>query len=108
MLINILILSVAVFLVSQLLPGIHIKGFLTAVGVAIVYSLINFFFGWLFVLLSLPFIIVTFGLFMLVINAFVLWLTDKLVRNFEIQGFGTTIIAAFLITLVDSGIKWLL
>jgi len=107
MIINVLILSVAVFLVAQLLPGIRVKNFYTAILVAIVYSLINFFTGWLLVLLSLPFMIITFGLFKLVINAFMLWLTDKLMEDFEISDVLTTFIAAALITFVDSAVRWM-
>ena len=44
MIINVLILSAAIFLVSQILPGVRIKGYLTAVVAAVVYSVINFFF----------------------------------------------------------------
>ncbi len=102
-----LILSVAVFLVAQLLPGIRVKNFYTAIIVAIVYSLINFFTGWLLILLSLPFMIITFGLFKLVINAFMLWLTDKLMEDFKISDLLTTFIAAFLITIVDSAMHWM-
>lgn len=108
MIINVLILSVAIFLVSQILPGVRIKGYLTAVVVAVVYSVINFFFGWLFTLLTLPLVIITFGLFKLVINAFMLWITDKMIEGFEIKDFFNTIIAAVLITLADSFIHWLL
>ena len=108
MFINILILSAAVFLVSQVLPGIQIKNYITAIIVAIVYSLINFFLGWVLVILSLPFIIITFGLFKLVINAFMLWLTDRIIEDFQIKDFFTTVLAALLITVVDSLIKWVL
>ena len=108
MLINMLILSVTIFLVSQVLPGIQVKNFGTAIVVAIVYSVINFFTGWLLVLVTLPVIIVTFGLFKLVINAFLLWLTDLLIDDFEIKDLLTTFVAASLITLVDSLIKWIL
>ncbi|MCD4675103.1 MAG: phage holin family protein [Desulfobacula sp.] len=104
--VNILILSVAVFLVSNLLPGIRIKNFVTAIIVAFVYSIINLLTGWLLVILTLPFIIITFGLFKFVINAFLLWLTDKIIEDFEIKNVFTTLIAAFLITIVDSLIKW--
>jgi len=103
--INILILSVAVFIVSNILPGIRIKNFITAIVVAVVYSLINFFIGWFLVLLTLPFIFITLGLFKFVINAFLLWVTDKLIDDFEIKNFSTTLIAAFLITMVDSFVK---
>ena len=95
---NILLYAVAVFIVAKILPKIHIKSFFTAVIVAIVYSLINFFIGWLLTLISLPLILVTFGLFHLVINAILLWITDKLIKDFEIENFTTTLIAAILIT----------
>lgn len=104
--VNILILSAAVFLVSSFLPGIRIKNYMTAIMVAIVYSIINFFLGWLLVVLSIPLIIITFGLFKFVINAFLLWLTDKFFEDFEIKGLFTTFVAAFLITMVDTLIKW--
>jgi len=65
---NILLLSAAIFIVAQIMPTIRIKSFWTAIIVAIVYSLINFLIGWLLVLLTLPFIIITFGLFKLVLN----------------------------------------
>ena len=42
-----------------------------------------------------------------VINAFLLWITDKLIDDFEIDGFGATLIAAFLIALVDSLLRWI-
>lgn len=106
MIVDILILSAAVFLVAQVLPGIRVKNYMTALVVALVYSLVNFFIGWLLVLMSLPLIVLTLGVFKLVVNAFMLWLTDKMIADFKIRDFLTTIIAAFLITCVDSLIKW--
>ncbi len=100
-LLSILILAVAVFIVAKLMPSIHIKSFWTALVVALVYSVINFLVGWLLTLLALPFIILTLGLFKFVINAFLLWVTDKLIEDFEIDGVGATLIAALLITIID-------
>ncbi|MFH1155514.1 MAG: phage holin family protein [Pseudomonadota bacterium] len=107
MIVNILLLSVAVFVVSTALPGVRLKSYWTALGVAVVYSVINFFVGWLLVFLSFPFIVVTFGLFLFVINALLLWITDKLIDDFEIDNFGVTLLAAFLITLVNGLLKWI-
>ncbi|MBU0971624.1 MAG: phage holin family protein [Proteobacteria bacterium] len=108
MIFNILILAVAVFLVARFLPGIRVKNFYTAILVAIVYSIINFFIGWLLILLTLPFMIITFGLFKLMINAFMLWLTDKFMDDFKIKDFLTTFIAALLITFIDTAVRWML
>ncbi len=107
-LLNILLLSIAIFVVAQLMPTIRIKNYWTAILVAMVYSLISFFIGWLLFLISLPFILITFGLFKFVINAFLLWITDKLIKDFEIEGLGSTLVAAFLITLLDTAFRWLL
>ena len=65
-----------------------------------------FIFGWLLVFLTLPLIILTLELFMFVINAVLLYITDKIIEDFEIQNFGATIIAAFLITISHSFLKW--
>ena len=105
---NLLLLSVAIFVVAKIMPSIHIKNFWTAIVVALVYSIINFLTGWFLFLLSLPFIIITFGLFKFVINAFLLWITDKLIEDFEIDSFGSTLIAAFLITIIDYMLKWII
>ena len=107
-LLSLLILSVTIFLIAKLIPAIHIKSFWTAILVAVVYSVINFLLGWLFFLISLPFILITFGLFKFVINAVLLWITDKLIKDFEIEGFGWTLLAALLIALVDTAMKGLL
>ena len=108
MILNILILAIAVFLVALFLPGIRVRNFYTAILVAIVYSLVNFFIGWLLIFVTLPFMIIIFGLFKLMINALMLWLTDKLMDDFKIKDFLTTFIAALLITMVDSAIRWML
>jgi len=105
--INLLVLSIAILLVAQIMPSIHIKNFGTVIVVAVVYSLINFFTGWLLVLLTLPLVILTFGLFKFVINAVLLWITDLVIEDFKIDNFSSTLLAAFLITIIDSLLKWL-
>lgn len=97
-LLNILVLSVIIYLIAQFVPAVRVKNFGTAVIVAIVYSLINFFLGWLFELLSFPLMLLTLGLFKFVINAIFLWITDKLLDDFEIASFGWTILTALLIS----------
>lgn len=104
---NILLLSIAIFIVAKAMPKIHIESFWTVVIVALVYSLINFLLGGLLALLSLPLMFITFGLFKLVINAFLLWITDKLIADFEIEDITTTLIAALLITVIDSILRWI-
>ena len=83
-LLNWLILSVSVFVVTRILPSVRIKGFATAVLVAFVYGILKLLLTQILVFLSLPLIFLTFGLFYFVINAFLLWLTDKLISEFEV------------------------
>ncbi|GAB4338826.1 MAG: phage holin family protein [Calditrichia bacterium] len=107
LLLKIGILSLAIFLVARIMPSVHIKSYGTAVIVAIVYSFINLLLGWLFTLISFPLIVITFGLFKFVINAALLWITDQLIDDFRIDSFGSTLLAALLITIIDSALKWM-
>lgn len=102
LIIHLLLLGFVVFLLAELLPGVHVESYGTAVLVAIVYGLINITLGTILKIIGIPFIIVTLGVFLLVINTFLLWLTDQLMDSFEIDGIGTTFMAAIMITLADS------
>ena len=107
-LMNLLAFSLSVFIVAELLPSVRVRSFVTALGVAMVYGVRKFFLYWLLVLVSLPFIVITLGLFLIVINAFLLWLTDKLIRGFEIKGLFNTLVASVLITILDIVLRWVL
>jgi putative membrane protein len=71
---------------------------------ALILGLVSFFVKPLVNLLSIPLIILTFGLFLLVTNALMLlltgWLADKVDVGFEVDGFWTALIGALVITLV--------
>lgn len=108
MIAKLVLLSISIFAIGKLLPGMKLKNFWTAIIVAIVYSLVNFFLYSLLSFLALPFIVLTLGLFIFVINAFLLWLTDKILDDFEIDSLKTTLIAAVGITLVNGVLNWLL
>ena len=103
-LVHMLLLGFAIFVIAQSLPGIRLKGFGTAIIVAVVYSLIDVILGSILKFLSIPFIFLTLGLFLLLINTFLLWLTDQLLEDFEIEDLGTTFIAAVLITVCNLAI----
>lgn len=102
---SILLLSVAIFLVANLLPNIKIKSFGTAIIVALVLSIIDFLIGWLLRALAFPLTFLTFGLFNFVIFAILLKITDALIDDFEIKGFGTTLLAALLIALINTVLR---
>ena len=103
---HILGLGAIILLVAKTLPGVHVESYGTAVLVAIVYGLINVTLGTVLKLLGIPFIIFTLGIFLLIINTFLLWITDELIEDFEIEDVGTTFVAALLITIGDTILSW--
>ncbi|MEJ6517364.1 MAG: phage holin family protein [Pseudomonadales bacterium] len=106
LILHVLLLGAVIFFIAEALPGITIDGFGTALVVAVVYGLINVFLGTVLKIISFPFIFITLGVFLLFINTFLLWLTDQLVDDFEIDNLGTTFVAAVIITLSDSVLGW--
>jgi putative membrane protein len=99
-------LTGTVLLLERLLPSVKVKSLVSAVLVAIVFSVLNFFLGWLIrAFLFVP-AILTLGLLFLImpfiVNAVLLWLTDKLMRSFEIQTAGGLLVSAAVVTLVNA------
>jgi putative membrane protein len=101
---HILILAGVIFFVAESMRGVHIEGYGTAIIVALVYSLINIVLGTVLAILTLPLMIITVGLFKFVINSFLLWITDQMIDDFEIEDFGTTFLLAIIITLADTAL----
>ncbi|WP_439131389.1 phage holin family protein [Polaribacter sp.] len=95
---KILLTAVAVVVLANILPGVAVTGYGAAIIVAIVISLLNLFVRPLLIFFTLPATIVTFGLFLFVINAIIILLADKLVDGFAVSGF----LAAFFFSILLS------
>jgi len=98
LIINVLVTAGLLFALAAALPGVRLKSYGTAVIVAVVYGLLNYFLFWLIALVAFIPMLLSLGLFGLVINAFLLWLTDILIDDFEIDSVKTTLIMAVLLT----------
>ena len=98
LIINVLVTAGLLFALASALPGVRLKSYGTAVIVAVVYGLLNYFLFWLIALVAFIPMLLSLGLFGLVINAFLLWLTDILIEDFEIDSVKTTLIMAVLLT----------
>ncbi|MBR4803349.1 MAG: phage holin family protein [Bacteroidales bacterium] len=97
-----IIMTLSLMVVGLLLPGVHINNVLTAIVAALVIALLNNFLRPILLVLSLPFTIVTMGLFILVINAIIIWLAGKILEpSFALDSFGTAFLAALIITLIN-------
>lgn len=96
-----LINSAAVYLAAQILPGITVDSGMTAVIVAIVFGLLNTFLRPILTLLTLPLTIFSLGLFLLVINVIIVFLTDKLVDGFGVDGWIWALLFSLVVTLIS-------
>jgi putative membrane protein len=96
-----LVMAAAMLGISKLLPGFELDGWGPAIIAAIVLALANAIVKPILFVLTLPFTIVTLGLFLFVLNAFMVWLTSALVKGFHVTGFGTALLASLLLSLVS-------
>ncbi len=96
-----LINAVAVYATATFVPDITVENIWSALLAALVLGLVNTFVRPILMLLSLPLIVATLGLFLLVINALMLLLASALLPGFEVKGFFTAIFGAALISLVS-------
>ena len=98
LIIDVLVTAGLLYALASALPGVRLKSYGTAVIVALVYGLLNYFLYWLIALIAFIPMLLSFGLFGLVINGFLLWLTDKVIDDFEIESVRTTLLMAVLLT----------
>ncbi len=98
-LIEFLLFAGLVALTGKILPGIKLKSLATALIVALVFSLLNLGVNLLFFWIVVPLKWLSLGLITFVLNGFLLWLTDKMLEDFEIKDLKTTAIAAVVLTI---------
>lgn len=125
---NILLNMISIAIVAHFIPGLNYEGGIkTLVGVAVILSLANIFVKPIIKILTLPIELITLGLFGILINAGMLYLTAYFIPGFSIKGFyftgietawftfnphqipvwGTAIIASVIIGVITSTIAWL-
>lgn len=100
--VRILVTSLLVMVISYLMKGIVVDTFATALIVAIVLGLLNFFVKPILVLFTLPITIITLGLFYLVVNAIIILLCDKLVDGFDVSSFWTALFFSIILSISQS------
>jgi putative membrane protein len=86
-------------LVSQLLPGVSVASFYSALIVSLVLGLINIFIRPILLVLTLPINLLTFGFFTFVINGILFWFVSTFIKGFNVDGILTGIIASAIVTL---------
>lgn len=96
-----LLATVAIVFTSYLLPGVMLKGFWTAVILALVLGLINMVIKPILLILTLPINLLTLGLFTLIINALMIMLAAKIVDGFSVASFWTALFFSVILSIVS-------
>lgn len=96
--------SISVYATASLLKGVEIKNFWSAIFVAALLAVVNILIKPILLFLSLPITLLTFGLFVLVINAALIMLVDAMVKGFKVESFSW----ALIFGVVMSFISWIL
>jgi putative membrane protein len=98
--------AVALFLAVYLVPGVNLQGSWTSIiWLALIFGLINAFLRPLLKLLTCPLIVLTLGLFTLLINTFLFWLTSQVGQafgiGFTVTGFWPAFLGGLVVTVVS-------
>lgn len=101
MLIKLFINALAFYITSYIIPGMVIGGWQTLLVIAVVWGILTVIIKPILVILTLPINIMTLGLFTFVINAILLLMMSNIVSGFYIAGFGTALLAAIVLTIVN-------
>lgn len=98
---KLLLNAMAFYIVAYLVPGVRIVGWQALIVVALVWGILSMILKPILILLTLPVNIMTLGLFTLVINGVLFYLTSKIVPGFMVDGMGTAIVASIVLSLVS-------
>jgi putative membrane protein len=95
------IAALGLWLATEWLSGLYVDGAATLIVAAVLLGIVNAFIRPLVILLTLPFTVITLGLFLLVINAAMLLLVAALLPGMQVVGFWTAFWAALIISVVS-------
>lgn len=104
--VRLIINAAALWVATRLVPGVtYVGGWAPLLGVALVFGFVNAIVRPVLKLLTFPIVFLTLGLFVLVINGFMLWLTsalsEALALNFHVSGFWAAFWGAVVVSLVS-------
>ena len=99
--------ALALLLVAYLYSGVQVDGIFAALIAALVLGLVNAVIRPLLVVLTLPVTILTLGLFIFVINAFMFWFVTEIVKGFTVTGFMAALIGSLMYSVISLVTNWL-
>lgn len=99
---RIILSTVAVIIVSYLLPGVVVTNFFSALVLALILAVLNVFLKPLLIVFTIPLTIFSLGLFLLVINALIILIADALVGGFQVDGFWWALLFSILLSITNA------
>jgi putative membrane protein len=102
MIVGWLVSALALWLVAQIIPGITVRDFGSALIATIIIAVVNVFIGWPVRFLFSPITWLTLGLFRLVINAFLLKVASLFAPGFAVKGFLNALIGSLVLTILQA------
>jgi len=102
-LVRCLITALGLWVASALLPGVRSTGVLSLIGAGLLLGVVNALVRPIIVILTLPITIFTLGLFLLVVNALMVLLVSRMMHGFGVDGFGSAMLTAIILTIVGWG-----
>jgi len=102
LIIRLLVLAAIAYLLGQVMPGVHVENYGTAIWFAIVLSLLNTFLKPLLILFTLPLTLITFGLFLFIINTVTVLIASNWVNGVDIDTFGHGLLFSLLLSIITS------
>src|SRR5438445_7690282 len=106
-LLNWVLSAVALWIVAHLISGFHLTGPFAALIAALVIGFVNATLGVFLKIITFPLVLLTLGLFWLVINAAMIELASAIVPGFHVDTFGSAFIGAIVLALVNMFFRWL-
>jgi putative membrane protein len=106
LLLNWLLSAISLLIVSHLVPGFHVRGFMAALIAAVVIGLVNATLGLFLKIITFPLSVLTLGIFWLVINALMLMFASALLSpDFVVRGFWPAFWGAIVLALINMLLK---
>ena len=104
--IRVVITAIAVFLAVMIVPGIEVDSLPSGLAAGLVLTILNLLVRPILFVLTLPLIVLSMGLFLIVVNAILLGLTAYLVSGFSVTGFWPAVGGAIVISFVTMVLNW--
>lgn len=97
--------ALAIWIVSQIVPGFVVSGALSALIAAVVIGFVNGTLGLVVKIMTFPLTILTLGLFWLVINALMIQIASLFIPGFHIESFGAAFLGGIVLSLINLVLK---